>query len=254
MSAIVADIRRHPVKGLTAESLQKIALTSGETLPHDRRFAIAHGSTQFDAAAPSWLDKTHFLNLASNEKLAHLRVGFDEGSGDITISRDGKQVVKAKATDIMGRTVIGQFFASYMAGDARGTPRLLEATGHSFTDVPEKYVSLINLASVRDLERVARQKIDPLRFRGNFYLDGLPAWIEFSWVDREIGLGGARLRVECPIDRCAATNVNPDTAARDMNIPLTLRKGFGHANMGVYALVIESGEVAKGDPVTPPPS
>ncbi len=48
------------------------------------------------------------------------------------------------------------------------------------------------------------------------------------------------------IERCAATNVNPESAERDMNIPLTLRKGFSHHNMGVYAEVVESGELKTG--------
>ena len=51
-------------------------------------------------------------------------------------------------------------------------------------------------------------------------------------------------------ERCAATNVNPETAERDMNLPLTLRKGFGHMDMGVYAKVVSGGQIAPGDAVT----
>ena len=55
-----------------------------------------------------------------------------------------------------------------------------------------------------------------------------------------------------PIDRCAATCVDPETARRDLNVPLFLQRGFGHVDMGVYASVCGAGAVAKGDPVTPP--
>jgi hypothetical protein len=41
MAATVAAIYRYPVKGLSAERLDRVALTPGECLPHDRRFAIA---------------------------------------------------------------------------------------------------------------------------------------------------------------------------------------------------------------------
>ncbi len=34
-----------------------------------------------------------------------------------------------------------------------------------------------------------------------------------------------------------------------MNVPLTLRKGFGHIDCGVYARVVEGGRVAAGDAV-----
>src|SRR3546814_5034943 len=75
-------------------------------------------------------------------------------------------------------------------------------------------VSLINLASIHAFERVARQPVDPRRFRGNFLIEDLPAWEEFGWIDREIRIDAARLRVVRRIQRCAATNVNPETAER----------------------------------------
>jgi uncharacterized protein YcbX len=148
--------------------------------------------------------------------------------------------------------VFGQFFAGFMAGSTRGAPRLIEAPGHGFWDARGKFVSIINLASVRDLERVVRQTVHPLRFRANVYIDGAPAWSEFGWAGKGLRLGGAELEVVRPTDRCAATNVNPETAQRDLNIPLALQRGFNHVNMGVYATVRTAGEVAKGDDLTPP--
>ncbi|MFQ6016945.1 MAG: MOSC domain-containing protein [Kiloniellaceae bacterium] len=252
MTATVVDICRYPVKGLNAEHLERVRLVPGEGLPHDRRFAIAHGSTRFDAERPQWLPKTSFLMLMRDEKLAQLRAEFDAQSGTLTISRAGKPVVRAKATEALGRTLISQFFAGFMGGSSRGAPKLLEARGHTFCDSRDRVVSLINLASLRDLERVVRRRVHPLRFRANFYLEDAAAWAELDWSGKEIGLGGARLRVAGPIDRCAATNVNPDTAERDMNIPLTLQRGFGHVNMGLYAQVVAGGEVVKGDSLSAP--
>ena len=145
--------------------------------------------------------------------------------------------------------LIGRFFASFMAGSLRGAAKFVAADGVNFTDVPEKYLSIINLASVADLERVARQTADPRRFRGNLYLEGLAPWTEVDWVGRTLAIGDLRLEVVQAIGRCAATNVNPETAERDMNIPLTLRKGFGHMNMGIYARVVEGGSLARGSAV-----
>jgi uncharacterized protein YcbX len=252
MTITVTDLYRYPVKGLSAEPLERCALTPGEGLPHDRRFALAHGSTNFDPQAPQWLPKSSFLMLMRDEKLAQLRVVFDEVSGQLTILRDGKQVVRAKGSDPVGRAMIAQFFAGFMTGAIRGAPKLVEAPGHMFSDSREKSLSIINLASLRDLERVVRQEVHPLRFRANVYVDGLVPWAEFRWAGREVTLGGARLKITKPIDRCAATNVDPVTAARDLNIPLSLQRGFGHVDMGVYGVVIEAGEVTVGDHLTPP--
>jgi uncharacterized protein len=47
--------------------------------------------------------------------------------------------------------------------------------------------------------------------------------------------------------RCAATNVDPDTAVRDLSIPETLMRRFGHADCGVYGEVVEAGEIALRD-------
>ncbi len=246
----ITDICRYPLKGLNAEKLDRAVLTPGEGLPHDRRFALAHGSTHFDPGAPEWMPKTNFLCLVRDEKLAQLRASFDPDSGTLAINRAGKQVVRAKATEDMGCTLIAQFFAGFMGAAARGTPRLVEAPGHMFSDVPDKVVSIINLASVKDLERVVRQPIDPLRFRANIYIQGVPPWAEFDWVGREIGLGPARLQVVDRIERCAATNVDPETAARDLNLPRSLQRGFGHVDMGLYARVTAGGEIALGDAVS----
>lgn len=248
----ITAIYRHPVKGLTPEPLNRVALTPGQGLPQDRRFALAHGSTRFDPAAPEWMPKTNFLMLMRNERLARLRTRFDDATGTLTVQRDGKTVASGNIQDTAGRTVIEQFFAAYMQAEARGAPKLVESPGHMFSDVARKVVSIIGLASIRDLERVARAPIDPRRFRANVYFEGGRPWQEFDWVDKEIRLGGVRLKVVKRIQRCAATNVDPETGQRDLNLPLSLQQGFRHADMGIYAEVLEPGTIAIDDAVTPP--
>src|SRR5216683_2961866 len=111
----------------------------------------------------------------------------------------------------------------------------------------DKYVSLINHASIAALETAMGVSVDPLRFRANVYFDGASAWSEHDWIGCEITLGAARLRVISPITRCAATQVNPVTAKRDLDIVAALGRAFGHINMGVYAEVVAGGEIAVGD-------
>jgi len=240
-SAIVHQICRYPVKGLNAEALERVVLTPGQGLPDDRRFGIAYGG---GTGA-----KRGFYDLLEEERLAQLRVAYDPSGPTLTFSRQGRQVVSANPTDTTGRMLLSQFFAGFLTGSRRGTPSFREVDDSSRGALLPNPVSLINLASIRDFERVARQTVDPRRFRGNILIDGLPAWAEFTWLGREIRVGGARLKVVDRTERCAATNVNPDTAERDMNIPLTLRKGFGHLDMGVYAEVTAGGEVKTGDEV-----
>ncbi|MFC7540821.1 MOSC domain-containing protein [Siccirubricoccus deserti] len=114
-----------------------------------------------------------------------------------------------------------------------------------------KCVSIIGLSSLHALERAIGQRLDPLRFRANVYVSGSRPWSEFDWLGQEIQLGGARLKVFKRIIRCAATEVNPETAVRDAKPPQSLREHFGHADLGVYAEVIEGGRIAVGDALEP---
>ena len=51
------------------------------------------------------------------------------------------------------------------------------------------------------------------------------------------------------IVRCAAINVDPDTAERDLAIPQALQRRLGHADCGIYAEVVTGGTIAVGDSV-----
>lgn len=254
MTITIADICRYPVKGLAADHPASVTLADGGVIPFDRRFALAHASSRIDKAQPDWAQKNEFLMLARDEKLAQLGVEFDGETADLTITRKGRPVSRGVLTDQTGRTVLQTFLAAFMPDGPRGNPVIVEApAGRSFSDVPSNFVSIINLATVKDIERVVREPVDPIRFRGNLYIDGLSAWHEASWVGKDITVGnGVVLHVVEPIGRCAATNVDPSTGQRDLNIPLTLRKGFGHTNCGVYALVKGGGTISVGDTVTEP--
>jgi uncharacterized protein YcbX len=249
MSATLKEICRYPVKGLSADRLQAVTLTAGEGVPHDRRFALAHGSARLDAGAPEWRPKSDFLTLVRNARLAKLESRFDAATGALAIHRDGGKVVEGDATSPLGHALIEQFFAAFMGEEARGGVRLVEAGGFMFTDVPEAWVSVVNLESARDLERVTNAPVDPIRFRGNLYVEGGQPWSEHGWIGREIAVGGARLKVHERIGRCAATEVNPATADRDIQILRSLERGFGHTDMGVYAEVVGGGALKAGDPV-----
>ncbi len=249
MSALIKSIYRYPVKGLSAEELDQVNVQKDALFPYDRRFAIAHGSTEFPDG-PKWLSKKHFVMLAKNPKLAQLTSKFDEDTETLTLFRNGKRVSRGKLTDLTGRMLLEQFLASFLEADVRGAPKIVENTSSAFTDIPDLQVSLINIESVKDLERVVRSSVDPMRFRGNLYIEGLKAWEESNWIGKEIKIGDTTLEIKSPIGRCSATNVNLDTADVDLNIPKSLQAGFGHRNMGVYASVKTNGVIKKNAPVT----
>ena len=247
--AVIEAIYRYPVKGLSPDPLPAAALAAGRTIRGDRRFAIENGPSGFDSAAPGYLPKQRFLMLMKNERLARLDTRFDDATGMLTVHEGAAEAARGDLTSAAGRAAIEGFFARYCADELRGAPKVLEAAGHSFSDVARKVVSIINLSSVAALEDMIGRPVDPLRFRGNLYVRGWPAWSELDLVGRDIALGTARAKIVKRIVRCAATNVEPGTGIRDLNIPHTLMQRLGHADCGVYAEVTAAGDVAAGDSI-----
>jgi uncharacterized protein YcbX len=245
-AATVQAIYRYPVKGLSPEPLERARLAAGQTVPGDRLYALENGPSAFDPAAPKHQPKLHYLMLMRNERLATLHTRFEQDSHVLTIEYEGRETCGNLRTP-EGRAVIEGFFAAFCRDELRGPAKLLHAPDYSFSDVAAKVVSIINLASLAEVETLIGAPMHPLRFRGNVYVSGWPAWREFDLMGEEITLGSARLKIVRRTKRCAATNVDPETGMRDLSIPDTLRQQFGHADCGVYAEVIEGGEIAVGD-------
>jgi uncharacterized protein YcbX len=249
MQGRIHAIYRYPVKGLSAQALERAALRSGETIPADRLYAIENGPTGFDPERPSYFPKQRFLMLMRNERLAALQTDYDEASHTLTVRRQGRETTRGDLRTPAGRAAVETFFTAYCRDELRGPPKVLFGGSHSFSDVAKKVVSIINLASIAAVEDAIGAAVDPLRFRANVYVGGWPAWHEFDLLGREIAIGSARAKVVKRIVRCAATEVDPATGARDLPIPATLQRAFRHGDCGVYAEVIEGGEIMLGDPI-----
>jgi uncharacterized protein YcbX len=249
MTASIQSIYRYPVKGLSPERMAQVSLTPGQTLPADRAYAIENGPSGFDPKAPQYFPKQRFLMLMRNERLAALDTRYDVQGHTLSISLNGTEAARGDLRTPDGRAAIEEFFARYSADELRGAPKILQGNGHSFSDVAAKVVSIINLASVAAVENAVGAPVDPLRFRGNLHVEGWPAWREFDLLGQTLAIGDVRLKVVKRIVRCAATNVEPLTGIRDLEIPKTLMQTFGHMDCGVYAEVTAGGAINAGDAI-----
>ncbi|MBT3809385.1 MAG: MOSC domain-containing protein [Rhodospirillaceae bacterium] len=251
MNASISEIRSYPVKGLSGRVLPHAALEEGQTIQGDRRFALGRPGFAFNTDNPVWMPKTNFLALVRDERLAELDAIFDDATDELTLRLGTKTVLTADLSNSDGRAEVETYFAEFLADEIDGPPTLLEAGDHSFSDLDAKVVSLINLESVAALGLKIGADVDARRFRGNIYFGDAPAWSEFDWLDQKLRIGSAVVEVNKRTRRCAATNVNPDTAARDLNLPRALQKGWGHSDLGVYARVVDPGEIRPGDQIFP---
>lgn len=251
-SPVITSIVRYPAKGLAGEVLLGGSRIELDGLPFDRVLGVSNGLRPIEPIG-QWTNYDAFHALASRADLAtfHARVtgsGHDEVCVEIT-RRDG-ETLSVPLTSAGGP---GDGFenavttAATWFGGARVRVASLVASGTHLWDVKSAPISVINLATIRQLSEVAGVTLDPLRFRANLYIDGVPAWSEFDLVGRTGTVGSVRLGFIATIDRCRATSADPARGVYDLNVPGLLQDRFGHTHCGVYAIVLEAGETRPGD-------
>jgi uncharacterized protein YcbX len=249
MRGTVASIYRHPVKGLTPEQLSSVQLEAGAYFPHDRLYAIEVGPSGFDPENPKHISKQRFTVLARFPALARIKTRLDDATGAFHLGDAHGFGVETRLHTQEGRATVERFLQAFLGEEAPGKLRVLGSPqGYRFMDHPQGYISVMNLASVRAVEQAIGQRVDPLRFRANIYVDGLKPWAEDEWiVGQRMQLGAAGLAMFKPIVRCVATHVNLDTGERDIDMVGQLREHFGRDTLGNYFSIIEDGAVKAKD-------
>ncbi len=241
----VVRIRRYPVKGFRGHDVDCATFEAGRGIPFDRHLALL--LPPLPDVANSDRGTLPYLYLSRNPELARFSVDWDGGQVFYFRSPDGEQlgIDAGSPSDL---DCLNRALARWFPGREGGAPRISPARPDGgYWDFADTGVSIINLATVREIARTAGRAIDPLRFRGNLYVDGLPAWREFDLIGRRIGAGSAELDVLRGIRRCNATSIDPDSEAADFNMPLHLRTTYGHIFCGVYARVKCGGTARSGD-------
>ncbi|WP_150125905.1 MOSC domain-containing protein [Brevundimonas sp. LM2] len=247
LPATVAALYRHPVKGFTPETVAEAALDAGQAFPGDRLRAIEIGPSGFDPDAPAHISKMRFTVLARLPELARVRTQWDAATDTLALSAPGAPDLSVRLSDPADARRLEAWLTDVLGEAATAPLRLLDGDGHRFMDDPAGAVSVLNLASVRDLSQRLGVAVDPLRFRANVWVEGWPAWVENDWSGRALALGEARLRVIKPIVRCAATHVDPTTGTRDIDVVSALHNLYGHRWCGLYLSVQTGGRVRPGD-------
>lgn len=255
MNGEIKSLFHYPIKGLSAQRLGCVQLTPGEGFPLDRAFGFARPGSGFDPANPRPLPKTRFIVLARDAGLATLQTRYDQVAGTLRIISAVKEAI-FEVDRAEGREAAAAFLTHHLGLAPDMQPTLYCAAPHRFTDVsvvsPEMMnaVSLINLDSVEHFATCIGSDVSAARFRGNILFSGIPPMAELDWVGREITIGPARFKIVRRTKRCPATQVNLETGARDLDVPKLLREQFGHSDMGVYAEVLQGGDITPGDSLT----
>jgi GntR family transcriptional regulator / MocR family aminotransferase len=245
------NIYFYPVKGLSGQALASVSLAEGKPLPHDRRFALARPGIPLQADNPKWAKKGLFVMLMLEEALAKVQTHLDPETLRFEVRSGNRTILSVNLNELDAKTAVEEYF-HHLVPTLPAPPTLIRSKDGHFMDKPDSVISLINLATLRSLEKQWGVEIDPLRFRANLYVDTGRPWEEFEWIEKDIRIGDVAFRVDRKNGRCGATNVNPASGVRDMDIPGTLRSSFGHKDVGVYLIVTKGGTIALNDSLVLP--
>ncbi|MEM6940976.1 MAG: MOSC domain-containing protein [Pseudomonadota bacterium] len=252
MAAQISGLFHYPIKGLSAQALDHVTLQQGQGFPMDRMLGFGRHNSGFDPENPRPLPKGRFVVLARDAALATLDTQYDAATHTLRVTHRSESTAYDLA-DPMAVDVLVRFLAEHVGISSAALPRLHAAAPHRFTDVsvvsPQMMnaVSLLNAESVAAFSKDLGQDISPARFRANLVFEGLPAFAEFDWIGKRVAVGGVAFDVVQRTQRCPATEVNLDTGLRDIDVPKALQRLYGHRDMGVYAHVVQGGEIRLGD-------
>jgi len=255
--AKVTALATTPVKGMRVVARDEVELTL-RGAPDNRRFYLID-------------ERNRMVNGKHVGALTAAIAEYDHATRQLTIRFRGGD--EASATVDLGDAVETAFFSDSV--DARlvagpfseaisthvGEPlRLVEgdADRGGVDRGRAGGVSLVSRASLAALARVAGEsEIDARRFRMLVEVDGLPPHGEDAWVERQIRIGEALVRMQGHVGRCAITTLNPETGAVDLptlDLLASYRREAATTEplaFGIYGAVLEPGRVRVGDPVAP---
>ena len=243
MTGRVHSLWRHPIKAHGREQIETATVIPGQALPGDRIWAVLHEAAAFDGSG--WARCSNFTRAAGSPQLMAITARTD--GADLVLSHPARPDLRFDPA--LDQDAFLDWVLPLMPEDRARPVGLVQVPGIAMTDSPWPSITLCNLSSHRAVEQKLGRPLSLHRWRGNIWLDNLPVWEEFDWIDRDLRIGTAVLRVRERTTRCRATSVNPDTGLRDADTLGTLAT-WGHQDFSVKAEVIVGGTINPGDEVS----
>lgn len=245
MTGTVTQLWRHPIKSHGREALKAVTLTPGQALPWDRFWAVQHDQSKHEG--DGWASYQNFMIGTRTPGLAGLWAELDEDARKVSLRHEKLGAFQFHPDDYLEASQFLAWIAPLLPENRAQPRRIVTAGTRGMTDTSYASVSIMNESSHRAVAQKLGRPLEPERWRGNIWLDGLAPWEEFDWIDKKIRIGGAVLAVHERIERCMHTTANPKTGLRDADTLGALRNGWDHQDFGMYAEVIEGGDIALGD-------
>lgn len=226
-------IWRYPVKSMAGESLESVAVEP-RGLAGDRRWAVRCA----DGRLGSGKNSQRFRRLDGLFTLAARTVAGSDVGEVVTVELpDGTYLVAGEPeTDEAVSRVVSE-------------PVTLRPEDADQQHHDGGRVSIVGTATLAALGGLlAGPPVDPRALRANLVVETTEPYVEETGMDRELTVGGVRLRVVEPIERCRMVNLDQAGLA---GRPGLLKVIAAHRDLcaAVYADVLTPGELSVRDPV-----
>lgn len=240
----ISEIWRYPIKGHSREQINQVTLTAGATMPWDRVWAVAHANAKTDGS--EWAVCANFARGSQRPGLMGTNAKVDEATGYVKLSHQDMDDLELNP-DIEPQKLIN-WSNAFRPEDLPLAAKVIKVPGRGSTDTDYPSVSFGNMASHRAIEDKLGHSISHLRWRTNFWIEGLEPWVENDMVGKSLRVGDVEVEIRERILRCKATTANPVTGLRDTDTLAVLRE-WGHQDMGIYAQVTKGGTINIGSQV-----
>tara|TARA_B110000196_G_scaffold227477_1_gene196225 strand:- start:332 stop:1126 length:795 start_codon:yes stop_codon:yes gene_type:complete len=255
MSILISSIYYCPVKSLSLQSIESCEVKKDLGILNDRMFAFSRiidtEKAKLIEKNPNKRNLNNFLTLKNSPVLN--KYNFIYQDNKLALTLEGKELISITIDDLEQRSLLINKLLELESSLIKPIS-LLQNKEFPFYDTTHSdkvfnSISLINLKSIEDFGKKINEKVEFQRFRGNFYVDGINAWEERNWIEKNIKINNVSFKVERNIPRCVAINLKPKTDKNGLNLLQSLKKTYNHIDMGVYLRSLNDGEVKVGNAI-----
>ena len=260
MSYTVGSLHRYPVKSMMGEDIDS-SLVTPAGLAGDRAYALVEPETKRIGTAKVWQKWSPLFQCQARydrepvaDRLTPAGITLPDG---VEVSTDAADI-DSMFTKLLGREV--QLINGKHEGLKLESPPLgkVPESDDPTVDFPvingffdAMAVHLLTTATLRHLSTLnPSSRFEARRFRPNVVVDTPgEGFLENEWVGKTLTIGSElRLQILSPSIRCVVTTHAQGDLPRDDSVLKTAAE-HNNANVGVYAMVQQSGTIRVGDEV-----
>jgi uncharacterized protein YcbX len=256
----VVSLWRYPLKSMMGEELNSTLVDS--SIQGDRSFALVDAETGKVVSAknprkwPKLFDfRANFVEpLHTGADLPAVRVTLPDGRTILSKESDFNaimsQALERKVT--LSRTTLQtpglEEFWPEVDGITYNNIVTDEAMpANTFFDLAP--IHILTTSTIERLKELYPQgRFEVRRFRPNIVVETAEKdFVENAWVGRTLAIGDeVRLSITAPCPRCVMTTLPQGDLPKDLGVLRTAAK-HNDAHVGVYATVLQSGTIRRGD-------